>query len=245
MLPTYVLRLLENRAIAANRTGGVWPRKSWVFAAHVSLGLARWNIRQSYFQVFTISKGIRNNISLSSISLPALITKNSGSEFRNKNRTIKNLSLSPEIVRRNANPQERGQFWRTRRAAWMKKLDVAQARSDSRVRRKKRKAYEKCQPVSRRANKSATVKTMFDRRVKEWEKENRKKVGRKRRRGDTVKRGDTPLKRDARTWDAGGNRCEKWRGEGSSHASAHVRCSVTRMRRPASGFHLQQAPRAC
>ena len=94
MLPTYVLRLLENRAIAANRTGGVWPRKSWVFAAHVSLGLARWNIRQSYFQVFTISKGIRNNISLSSISLPALITKNSGSEFRNKNRTIKNLSLS-------------------------------------------------------------------------------------------------------------------------------------------------------
>lgn len=37
------------------------------------------------------------------------------------------------------------------------------------------------------------------------------------------------------------------RARGASHASAHVRCSVTRMRHPASGFHLQQAtdgPRA-
>ena len=70
-----------------------------------------------------------------------------------------------------------------------------------------------------------------------WEeKERRDTVG--------MKRVSVKKRRERETREGTGARQVEGRGA-LSHASAHVRCSVTRMRRPASGFHLQQAPRAC
>ena len=154
-------------------------------------------------------------------------------------------SLSLEIVRQSGCPQERGQFWSARRAAWMEKTrrcadSIVFARSPQ----KEESVYEKYRPVSRTANKPATVKTMFDSaskriREREWEE------GGKKRRDETRSGWNaSPLKRDANVRRGREPVRDKWRGEGPSRTLQHTYDAPLRACAVPRAVSISNRPRA-